>query len=93
MSIKEHIYWPKDDGDGISYLEHTEIVLGSDYDFDDNGIEFATEPEFETYWTMFDETYRCDTAGEVTRAIEDLLKKASIWDDVEGMRKLLNSSR
>jgi len=92
MTIEYHVYWTKQDCDGIGYLEHTEIVLGSDYDFDDNGVEIATEPEYETYFTLMDETLRCDSAYEIKLEIEDMLQKSLAYDGLETMEKLLNTA-
>jgi hypothetical protein len=89
-SVQQHVHWHDFDCDGIYYLEHTEIVTGSDFDFDDNGIEIKTEPEYETYFSMNDGTYRCDGAGEVTGAIDTLLQKSLAYDGLAEMEIVLN---
>ena len=89
MENKE-IYWSDFDCDGIEIIRHERIVAGSDYDFDENGVEVATEPEFEECWTLNDGSFLCDSREEIIRWIDKMLGEALERDALQEMEKTLN---
>ena len=70
------IYWPAHDCDGIEIVKHTEIELGSDFDFDDNGVMIKTEPVYYIEYSFLDEEIRYSDSCEIKQAADDMIYEA-----------------
>jgi len=87
----KQIYWSDFDCDGIEIIRHKRIVAGSDYDFDENGVEVVTEPEFEERWTLNDGSFLCDSREEIIFWIDKMLSDALERGILDKMVDVLNN--
>jgi hypothetical protein len=74
-NMKREIIWPTIGCDGVEILIHREIECGSDFDFDDNGNMVETEPEWFEYYTLLDNSLRCESMGEIQQEIDNLIQQ------------------
>ena len=74
-NMEREIIWPTIGCDGVEILIHKEIECGSDFDFDDDGILYETEPEWFEYYTLLDGSLRCESMQEIQREIDNLIQQ------------------
>jgi hypothetical protein len=56
---------------GVAIHRSREMVAGSDFDFDFNGIMIDRKPEFDIFFALADGTFRSDTLAEIKLDIDN----------------------
>ena len=64
------------DADGVYIYKITEMEAGSDYDYDENGLEIETEPEYNTYYVIPNFNWKHDTIEQCRATINELMEGA-----------------
>lgn len=71
---------------GVAIHRRRDMVCGSDFDFDSNGVMVSRRPQYDVYFTLADGSFRSDTLAE----IKDDIDRLFILEDSEEMRDVLN---
>ena len=93
MESEQFVHFsPKVDCDGVFIILEYEKIIGSDFDFDENGVMVERTPEFDEVWTLSDGSFRSGSRGEIEQSIDEMLINAEAAGCLEEMLELLNSN-